>query len=196
MEESIIEAIKVLKQGGIVIYPTDTAFGIGCKVDDNSAVKRLFKIRRRPITQATPVLIDSVKMLQDFTSDVPVEVYQKLVNVYWPGALTIVFKARTEKIPGLVRGGTDTVGLRIPNHPTTLQLIKKIGTPLIGPSANFHGGKTPYSFSDLDPELIKLVDYVVPGECTVKQASTVIDITQAPWRILRQGAIFLGDINE
>ena len=77
----------------------------------------------------------------------------------------------------------------MPNHPTTLEIIKKVDVPILGPSANFHGEKTPFEFKDLDQELISLVDYVVEGKCSIKQASTVIDCSKTPWNILRQGAI-------
>ncbi|MBU4016397.1 Sua5/YciO/YrdC/YwlC family protein, partial [Patescibacteria group bacterium] len=75
-----------------------------------------------------------------------------------------------------------------PNHPVTLEIIKKVSVPILGPSANFHGGATPFCFQDLDKELIKLVDFVVEGECSLKQASTVIDCSIRPWKILREGA--------
>lgn len=185
----IDKAVSVLQKGGIIIFPTDTAFGIGCAVDNVDAVERLFHLRNRPHTQATPVLIDSIQMAREYYQSVPEKVQEELMQKFWPGALTIVLNAQTEKIPELVRGGTDTIGLRIPNHPVTLEIIKKLGKPILGPSANFHGDKTPYTFEDLNPELVKLVDLIIDGECTTKEASTVIDCTVIPWKILRQGAI-------
>lgn len=189
MDKHIKKAVEVLKGGGIVIFPTDTAFGIGCLIDNEKAVKRLFKIRKRPETQATPVLVDTVKMAQNYLKPIPQEVIDQLVEPYWPGALTIVLESRTDKVPELVRGSTSTLGVRIPSHPIARSIIRNVGAPILGPSANFHGEKTPYSFEDLDPELVKLVDYVVPGECTVKQASTVIDCSTKTWKVLREGAI-------
>lgn len=191
MQQEIDEAVKVLKEGGIVIYPTDTAFGVGCRIDNEDAISRLFKIRQRPKTQATPVLIDTQEMLYNFAQNISQEVQQELIEPYWPGAVTIIFKAKSEKIPELVRGGTDSIGLRIPNHVVPLAIIDKLGVPILGPSANFHNNPTPYKFEDLDPEFKKLVDFVLPGECFICEASTVIDITQKPWKILRQGAIKL-----
>lgn len=185
------KAITILQQGGIVIYPTDTAFGIGCRIDDEAAVKRLFTIRRRPETQATPVLISSLEMAKDFLQPVPQEVIEKLIEPYWPGGLTVILRCKTDKVPALVRGGKEMHGVRIPNHKTTLEIIKGVGVPILGPSANFHGEPTPFRFEDLDPELIKLVDYVVPGECHQKEASTVIDTTVSPWKIIRQGAVMV-----
>lgn len=189
MSKHIQQAVEVLKQGGIVIYPTDTAFGIGCVIDDGKAVKRLFKIRKRPENKATPVLVDTVKMAQDYLEPISQEVIDKLIEPYWPGALTIILPCKTERVPSFVRGGGSTLGLRIPNHPITRSLIRNLGIPILGPSANFAGEKTPYSFKELNPQLVKLVDYIVPGECTTKQSSTVIDCSARPWKILRPGAV-------
>lgn len=189
MQTNNIKAIEILKQGGVVIFPTDTAFGIGCRIDNEAAIKRLFTIRKRPETQATPVLVANKAMAAEYLIKIPEDVEENLITPYWPGALTIVLPCRTEKIPELVRGGRDTLGVRMPNHPTALDIINKVGVPLLGPSANFHGEKTPFAFEELDPELVKLVDFVVPGECVSKQASTVVDCSVIPWKILRQGAI-------
>lgn len=189
MNKHVQEAVQILKQGGIVIYPTDTAFGIGCRIDNPSAVERLFQLRRRPPVKATPVLAASLHMLEPFIKPLPQDVISKLIEPHWPGGLTIVLSCYPEKIPDLIRGGTETLGVRIPNHLVTLSMIEGVGVPIIGTSANFSGGKTPYTYEDLDPELIKLVDFVVPGECYAKQSSTVIDVTQHPWKVLREGAV-------
>jgi L-threonylcarbamoyladenylate synthase len=81
--------------------------------------------------------------------------------------------------------------VRMPNHETALGIISGVGTPILGPSANFHGESTPYQLSDINPQLYHLVDYVVPGICSVKKESTVIDCSVKPWKILRQGSIAL-----
>lgn len=182
-------AVKILKSGGIIIFPTDTAFGIGCRADDKMAIERLFKLRRRPHEKATPVLVSSVEMAKEYVLDIPVDVEEKLIEKYWPGALTIVLEANEEKVPALVRGGGSTVGIRMPNNEIILSIIEKLGVPILGPSANFHGEKTAYDFQDLDTELINLVDLVVEGSTTEKKASTVIDCTRYPWKILREGAV-------
>src|SRR5579863_6213760 len=108
----IAKAVQILKDGGIVIFPTDTAFGIGCRIDDENAVKRLFTLRKSPETKAVPVLVSDLSMAQEYLEPVPQEVIEKLVKAHWPGALTIVLKSKTDKVPSLVRGGTDTLGVR------------------------------------------------------------------------------------
>ena len=150
MDNQIEEAVKILNQGGIVIFPTDTAFGIGCRIDNERAVQRLFKIRKRPQSQAVPVLVSDIEMAKEYLEEIPEDVVQKLIIPYWPGALTIVLKAKKERVSSLVRGGGETVGLRMPNQAVVLEIIKKVGVPILGPSANFHGENTPYEFKDLN----------------------------------------------
>lgn len=186
----INKAVDVLNSGGIVIFPTDTAYGIGCRIDNEEAIERLFKIRRRPHDKAVPVLVSSVQMAREYVLEIPQEVEENLIKKYWPGALTIVLPAKIEKIPGLVRGGKDTIGIRMPNSEVALSIIKKVGVPILAPSANFHGEKTAFDFQDLDVELIKLVDLVIKGEMNSQGiASTVIDCSVVPWNILREGAV-------
>jgi len=187
--DDLAKAIKILKKGGIVIFPTDTAFGIGCRIDDEDAVRRLFTLRKRPETKAVPVLVSSLHMVEKYVKEIPQDVIERLIKPYWPGALTIVLQSRSDKVPNLVRGGGETIGLRVPDHLTTLALINGVGVPILGTSANFAGEATPYTLESMDKELVKLVDFVVPGECHTKEASTVIDCTQNQWKILRQGAV-------
>lgn len=186
---NLAEAIKILKQGGIVIFPTDTAFGIGCRMDSEQSVKKLFEIRKRPVNQATPVLVSSVGMAEAyFLSPLPDNV-RHLMEKYWPGGLTIVYPCQDAKVPSLVRGGRENLGVRMPDHEIALKLIEGVDVPILGPSANFHGEKTPYTYNDLDPDLVKLVDYVLKGDCKIGHVSTVVDCSVVPWKILRQGAI-------
>ena len=189
MEKRIKEAIKTLKEGGIIIFPTDTAFGIGCRIDKEKSIEKLFMIRKRPRTQPTPVLVDSLEMAQEYLEPISEDVVNKLIKPHWPGALTVIFKCNKKRVSLLVRGGGNTLGVRMPNHEITQKIIRNAGVPILGPSANFHGDKTPYRFEDLDKKLVKLVDYVVAGECRVAQQSTVIDCSKKPWRIVRQGAV-------
>src|SRR6185369_7156452 len=99
MNDQINKAIGIIMQGGVVIFPTDTAFGIGCRMDDADAVNRLFGMRKRPPTQATPVLVSDFLMAKDYLLEIPENVEKKLIEPYWPGALTVVLPCRTDKVP-------------------------------------------------------------------------------------------------
>lgn len=188
--KNIEQAIKVVQSGGIIVFPTDTAFGVGCRIDNKDAIHRIFQIRNRPQTQALPVLVSSVdQALSYFTH--PSDIVRHLMQTYWPGALTIVDVCKKNMILSPIRGGGDTVGLRWPNHMVPQQIINGVGVPIVGPSANIHGKPTPFRFEDLDPDFIKLVDFVVYGGCNGLSASTVVDCTTDPYTIIRQGAVIL-----
>ena len=183
------EIVKILRDGGVAIFPTDTAFAIGCRVDDEKAVKRLFEIKERSEQQAVPILVNGIDMARKYG-----EISEKVQNIlekYWPGALTVIVPKIESKISPLVLGMGETIGLRQPNHKDCLNLITEIGVPLIGTSANFHGKPTPYKIEDIDSELAKIVDGVLEGVCQVGLASTILDTTQNPWNILRQGTVHI-----
>lgn len=188
------QAIEIVKQGGIVIFPTDTAFGIGCRVDREDSVKKLFEIRKRPEEKAMPVLFDSTKRVKEFVLPFDHDI-EGLMNKYWPGALTIILECDIDRVPSLLRGGGKTLGVRVPDHEVILRLIEGVGVPIMGTSANFAGEKTPFSLRGLDKRLIKLVDFVLEGKTNGRRCtSTVIDVTRKPWNIIRQGSVFLPDL--
>lgn len=190
------KAIEIAKKGGIIIFPTDTAFGIGCRADDEKAVKKLFRIRKRAKDKPVPVLVSDVEMAEKFLEKIPKEVFRKLVKPFWPGALTIILYCNKKKVPSLVRGGGNTLGVRMPDNKLTLDLIKGVGVPILGPSANFSKGKTPFNKSDLDKNLIKLTDFVLSGNTKGEKVSTVIDCSKKPWKVLRKGAVEIKLKNE
>lgn len=183
------KGIDILRNGGIVIFPTDTAFGIGCRIDREDAIRRLFAIKKRDESQAVPVLVSGEKMAQTMLKPIPTDVYEKLIKQFWPGGLTIILPCITEKVSALIRGNKNTLAVRSPNHPITQALITGVGVPIIGTSANFHGHKTPYASDDLDKELLDMVDYCLPGESFGKEPSTIIDCSETPWKIIREGAV-------
>ena len=190
MNKNLEKAITIIKRGGIIIFPTDTAFGIGCRVDDEQAVERLFEIRKRRKDKAVPILASSIQMVLEYFKDIDPDV-RKIMDKYWPGALTLILDSRVEKVPNLVRGGGETIGIRIPDHDSVLKIIEEVGGPILGPSANFSGEKTPFVLSDLDPSLVRIVDFVLPGRCKIKKPSTVIDVTKKPWKMIREGAALI-----
>ncbi|KKR76430.1 MAG: SUA5 protein [Candidatus Levybacteria bacterium GW2011_GWA2_40_8] len=143
---------------------------------------------KRPESQATPVLFESIGEVSEYVSQIPPKALS-LMEKYWPGALTIILSAKTRKIPRLVRGGGQTIGVRIPNHSITLEMIRRVGVPILGPSANFHGEPAPFRLEDLDKNLISKVDYILAGETKLRKPSTVIDCTVFPFRVLRLGGV-------
>jgi L-threonylcarbamoyladenylate synthase len=187
-EQIITNACKTLMKGGLLIFPTDTVYGIGCLLNQESAIKRLFDIKRRAQTKAVPVLVGAISMAEQYF-DHPNDIATKFMHQYWPGGLTIVSRCYADLVPQLVRGGSDTIGLRMPNYELILEIIKRTKIPLLGPSANFSGDVTPTAFNLINPDLIKLVDGVINLPCGGNLASTVVDCTTENYQILRTGLV-------
>lgn len=191
MKEELAKAIEIVRDGGVIIYPTDTACGIGGRIDNADTVTRVFSIKGRDLTKATPILFSSIGMVKEYVTDIPAEVEEKLMTEYWPGALTIILPAKEEKVHELIRGGGKTIGVRIPQYAAITELIHEVGVPLIGTSANFAGEPSIYTTNDIPEQLAALVDYIFPGECSLRKPSTVVDCTVTPWKVVREGSILL-----
>src|SRR3989338_1907309 len=132
MNNDILKAIQILNRGGIVIYPTDTAFGIGCRPDKPDSIKRLFALRRRPENKAVPVLVNSFAMAKKYWISPLPDIVRHLSQKYWPGGLTIIYYFKKGLVSPLAAGGKDTIGLRMPDHKIPLEIIKSIGVPILG----------------------------------------------------------------
>lgn len=187
------QIVNIFNRGGIIIFPTDTAYGIGCRIDMKDSVDRLFRIRKRPVKKAVPVLVSSINMAEKYWQK-PIDKKTKgLITKYWPGALTAVYSADLKKVYSRIRGGQDTLGLRMPDHDELLDIIDSVGAPIIGTSANFHKGKTPFAANDIDVRLLSLVDFFFKGRIGADGVSTVVDCTKNPFSIIRQGVIKVDD---
>jgi L-threonylcarbamoyladenylate synthase len=188
MSNQLDEAVGVFKKGGIVIFPTDTAIGIGCRMDDDKALRRLVEIRKRPKNKPLLILVNSVEMAEKYLLPIPQKVKNELIKPYWPGKLTIILECDPEKVSIPVRSEKNFLGVRFPKNKILFELIRRVGVPIVAPSANFSGEKTPFRFEDLNPELVKKVDYVLNEKISLeKDVSTVIDCAVEPWKIIRQG---------
>ncbi len=185
----LIEALAVLRQGGLVAYPTDTVYGLGANAFDARAAARVFDAKGRAGTEPLPVLIPDILYLPWVARDIP-EVAWRLARAFWPGALTLVLP-RTASIPDVVSAGKDTVAVRVPAHPVPRALSRMLEAPITGTSANISGHPSPVSVSEVHAQLGDRVDYVVEGECYLGKESTVVEISafNAKPRLLREGAV-------
>ncbi|MDE2025076.1 MAG: threonylcarbamoyl-AMP synthase [Patescibacteria group bacterium] len=189
MNNSVKKATNILQEGGVVIFPTDTVYGIGCRLDNEEAIKRIYKIRNRSQEKAVLAVVDSIAMAEKYLLPIPPEVRSKLLKKYWPGGLTVILPCKVDIVPSAARAGGSTLAVRQTNHPVLLKIIKAVGVPLIAPSANFSGGITPTSSEELDPKFAALSDFVLKGECGGNKPSTIIDCSITPWKIVREGAV-------
>lgn len=182
--------VEKIKHGEVGIFPTDTAFGIGCRMDKPDSVSRIFDLRNRPREKAMLILVASIEMAREYV-DIPNDTKEKLLEKFWPGGLTVILKCNTNKVPEVVRAAGDTLAVRLPDHKQLVELIKKVGFPLIAPSANYAGDTTPVRLSEVDSTLLSKVDFVINGVCTMEGVSTIVDVTDGQYKILRQGVVKL-----
>lgn len=176
--DQIEKAAKVLKQGGVIAYPTETVYGLGADIFNLWAVDKIFKLKGREFDQPISVAVDSFKMIEDLC--VLSSKQKKIVSDLLPGPLTVVLPKKG-KIPSRITAQKDSVGIRFPKHPLAQKIIEKVGFPITSTSANLSGEEPAVNYNQVDLK----VDFVVKGECKYKKPSTVVDLIQGS--ILRKG---------
>ncbi len=177
MENDIEQCYKVLKKGGIILYPTDTVWGIGCDATNQKAVQRIFKIKKREETKSLIILLDDILMLDKFVEKVPPFALD-LINKY-ENPLTIIFP-RAKNLAKNVIAKDGSIAIRIVNEEFCRRLLNIFNKPVVSTSANISGEETPLTFSKISKEIISKVDYVVKyGQGNVShKASTIIKISE------------------
>lgn len=195
MEQLLQQAVLILREGGIVAYPTDTVYGLGSDAFNEEALARVYDIKQRPPDRPFPLLIADEHMLADLTAGVS-EVGWRLMKQFWPGGLTLVVRKSTT-LPDWLTAGGYTIAVRIPDHPLTLALIRGLGSPLIGTSANLSGSPNVANADEVRAQLGDEVDFVLDGGlCPGGIESTVIDVASKIPTILREGAVSRDVINK
>ena len=177
--EKIQPAAAILREGGLVVFPTETVYGLGVNLLNKEAVERAYRVKRRDRSKPFTILIANKQDAADRATVVPLAA-QKMIETFWPGPLTIILKTK--------EGGK--VGLRMPDNRIALALIKACGVPVGAPSANISGQPPPLTAAAARETLGEDVDIVIDGgRAALGIASTVVDLTVCPFRVLREGAI-------
>ena len=182
-----VEAVQCLKSGGIIAIPTDTVYGLGADPFNASAVQRLYTIKGRPDGKPIPLVLSSVEDVRRVAQNLP-DYFFHLTDRFWPGGLTVIVEAK-ELLPVLTAGG-NTVGVRIPDNPLLLKILKTFGGPAAITSANLSGEPPATSPQEIGEELASRIDVIVDGGKTPGPIpSTVYDISVSPPLIRRHGVI-------
>ncbi len=193
------KAAEILRSGGLVALPTETVYGLGASALMEDAVKRIFEVKGRP--QDNPLIIHTAgpEALGEWCEEVPASAYA-LTERFWPGPLTLVLRCRKTgepHIPDRVTAGLDTVAVRCPDHPATLQVIRLAGVPIAAPSANLSGKPSTTTAQHCPHEREGKVEAVPDGgPCRVGLESTILDLTVSPPRVLRPGGVTLEQLRE
>jgi L-threonylcarbamoyladenylate synthase len=187
VQEQVEKGVSILKQGGIVAFPTDTVYGLGASIAIDSAVEKVYRIKGRARNIALPLLLADFAQLETVAISIPASA-RLLVDKFWPGPLTLVL-LKSDSVPDIVSGGGKTIAVRIPDHPIPTALARGIGTPIVGTSANFSGQPSILTAEEVRAQLGDRVDFISEGECPGGIESTVVDLSGETPVILRLGAI-------
>lgn len=187
-ETLLARAAEILAAGGILAYPTETFYGLGADATNEKAIRKIYAIKGRNFNSPISVIIDKKENLCPLVEEVPA-VAQKLMQAFWPGALTIIFKAAAGISP-ILSASTGKIGIRISSHPVAGALALSLGGPLTATSANMSGAAECSTAADVLRQIGDKIDAVIDcGETAGKKGSTIIDVTFHPPQILREGVI-------
>ncbi len=190
---SVYKAAKIIRQGGLVAFPTETVYGLGASAADADAVKKIFTAKGRPPDNPLIVHISKKNQLADVARSIP-DVAGELIDKFWPGPLSLVLQ-RSENIPPVVSAGLSTVAVRMPDHQVALDLISFSGGPIAAPSANRSGRPSPTSYRHVLEDLSGRIDAVIRSSvCVIGVESTVLDLTGSQPCILRPGGLSREDL--
>ena len=183
----IDQAVHLLRDSGVVAFPTDTVYGVGADPFQPEAVRRLYRIKGRPEDKPIAILVGLIEDVEQVAQNLPTS-FSRLADRFWPGGLTLIVEARN--LPPEITAGGSSVGVRMPDHPLTLELLREFGAPIATTSANRSGENAATSAGEVSAQLGDRVDLIVDGGDTItKVASTVMDLSVSPPTILRHGGI-------
>ncbi|MBM2826891.1 MAG: threonylcarbamoyl-AMP synthase [Dehalococcoidia bacterium] len=188
LHQAIRQAAEVIIRGGVVAFPTDTVYGIGAYISSASAVERIYTIKGRAEGKPLQLLLADIEDIETVALEVPPEAWV-LAQAFLPGGLTLVLK-KSPSVPDQVTAGLDTVAVRVPDHPVCLELIRAVGAPLVATSANLSGRPSALDAHEVREQLGQQVDFILDGgRAPLGRDSTIVDLTQHPPKLLREGAV-------
>ena len=189
----IDKIVEVINNGGLVITPTDTIYGIMGDALNEDVIRRVFDVKQRPYNKPLLLLMDSFEMLDNYTEELS-ELERKLINKFWPGLVTFIL-TKNDKVSNLITAGNDTVGIRIPNNKDLLEIIRRLKRPVISTSANITGTPVITSTELLEKDLIDNIDYIEDGGVVNEVSSTIVRVIDNKVNILRDGKLSKEIIN-
>lgn len=188
------EPAQIIKNGGIVVFPTETVYGIGTNGLNENSIKRLYEVKQRPLSKPINLLVNSIEMLEQITQNIS-ELEYKLIKKFMPGPFTIILKKK-DIVPNILTANGDTVGIRMPENKVALKLIEYAGVPIATPSANISGKPSGTTLDMINNDFGEKVDYFIDGgKSKIGVASTIVQVIGGKPHILREGAILKEDID-
>ncbi|MGN1298378.1 MAG: L-threonylcarbamoyladenylate synthase [Candidatus Scatovivens sp.] len=188
-------ASELIRKGKIVVFPTETVYGIGTNGLDEQAVKRLYEVKQRPINKPISLLVSNMEMVNLVAKDIT-EIEYKIMEKFFPGPLTIILKKK-KIVPDILTAGQDTVGVRMPSGKIARKLLEYANIPIAAPSANISGMPSGINLQEIKKQFKGKVDYFIDGgKCQLGISSTIVQVVDGKPQILRKGSITLEQINK
>jgi len=187
------QAAELIKQGKIVVFPTETVYGIGTNGLDENAVKKLYEAKQRPLDKPISLLVSNMEMVNLIAKDIT-EIEYKIMEKFFPGPLTIILKKK-DIVPDIVTAGQGTIGVRMPSGEAARKLVELANVPIAAPSANISGQPSGTNLQEIKKH-IEADYYIDGGESELGVSSTIVKVVDGKPQILRQGKITLEEINE
>jgi len=188
IQKQVDRGISILRQGGIVAFPTDTVYGLGTCANIGQAVERVYQIKERPRNMALPLLLADISQISEVAQPVP-QIAWLLARSFLPGALTMVLH-RSNSVPDIIAAGGETVAIRIPAHSIPVALVEGIGAPIVGTSANLSSKPSALTADEVYSQFNDRIDLIIDGgRCPGGKESTIVDVTGETPVVLREGAI-------
>ena len=189
------EVARTIKQGGVVVFPTETVYGIGANGLSENAVKRIYEVKQRPLNKPISLLVNGTDMINEIAQDIT-DLEKALIREFFPGPLTIILKKK-DIVPNIVTANSNTVGVRMPSNEIALKLIEYAGVPIATPSANISGKPSGTNMEDIMKDFEGKVDYFIDdGPSKIGISSTIVQVIDGVPHILRQGKITEEQINK
>ena len=190
----LTEPAKIIKNGGLVIFPTETVYGVGANGLNKNAIKKIYEAKQRPLNKPISLLVSNIDMIENVAKDIT-NIEYSIIEKFFPGPLTIILKKK-ETIPDILTAGSDTIGIRMPANDIALNLINYAGVPLATPSANLSGKPSGTNLKDIIKDFDGNVDcFIDDGPSKIGLASTIVKVVDGVPHILRQGSISIDEIN-
>lgn len=186
--EELNDCVSTIKNGGIVIFPTETVYGIGTNAFCERSVKKIYEIKNRPDEKAVSILLNNIEQIENYAI-INNEIERKIIQNFMPGPITIILE-RKKEILDHVATGKNTIGIRIPSNNIILSILQKLDLPIVAPSANISGQPSGVMLEDIIEDFKNKVDICIDGgKCDISESSTIVQVIDGKVEIIRQGKI-------
>lgn len=190
------EVVDIIKRDGIVVFPTETVYGIGGNALSESVIKKIYNIKKRPQEKALNILVKNKEEIEKYAY-ISNELEEKIIDNFMPGPITIILKKRKSQISDLLTANNDTIGIRISDNNIVKRILEKCNLPIAAPSANVSGKPSSIRLEEIKPDFDNKVEaFIDGGVCSENIPSTIVKVVDGQVKILREGVISIEDINE